>query len=152
MINWASFWIMSLSKANNPNWREAFWYRGSAIPGELSTALIAGHADDPLGRPGVFAHLDLVIVGDEIVIHDNRTGLDVTFGVTEIKSHTLKETKDLSVLNRMYGTGPIAGLVPQPSDDGLSHLTLITCSGTFSKKQGTHDHRLVIYATRTEEK
>jgi hypothetical protein len=38
------------------------------------------------------------------------------------------------------------GTGPQPSADGLSHLTLITCAGTF--RNGTHDHRLVVYATR----
>jgi hypothetical protein len=36
---------------------------------------------------------------------------------------------------------------PQPSADGLSHLTLIT--GTGTSRNGTHDHRLVVYATRT---
>lgn len=137
-----------MGKANNPDWQQAFWYRGSAIPGELSTAIIAGHVDDPLGQPAVFAHLDSVIIGDEIVIHDNRTGLDVTFGVTEVKTYTLKETKDPSVLNDIYGTGPVSGQDPQISPDKKAHLTLITCAGTFVKKIGTHDQRLVVYATR----
>ena len=41
-----------MGKADNPAWQQAFWYRGSAIPGALSTAVIAGHISDPLGRPG----------------------------------------------------------------------------------------------------
>ena len=50
------------------------------------------------------------------------------------------------VLTRIYGAGPVAGTRPRPSTDGLAHLTLITCAGTF--RNGTHDHRLVVYATR----
>ena len=46
----------------------------------------------------------------------------------------------------MYGAGPVTGTLPQPSADGLSHLTLVTCTGTFVG--GTHDHRLVVSATR----
>jgi sortase (surface protein transpeptidase) len=46
----------------------------------------------------------------------------------------------------MYGAGPVAGTWPQPSVDGLAHLTLVTCAGTFTN--GTHDHRLVVLATR----
>ena len=51
------------------------------------------------------------------------------------------------MLTRIYGAGPVAGTRPQPSADGLAHLTLITCAGTF--RNGTHDHRLVVFATRT---
>ncbi|MEP6660328.1 MAG: hypothetical protein ABJD24_10475, partial [Acidimicrobiales bacterium] len=32
-----------MGPANDPVWQEAFWYRGSAIPGALSTAVFAGH-------------------------------------------------------------------------------------------------------------
>jgi hypothetical protein len=51
-----------------------------------------------------------------------------------------------AVLTSMYGAGPVAGKPPQPSPDGLARLTLVTCAGTFV--DGTHDHRLVVYATR----
>jgi sortase (surface protein transpeptidase) len=132
--------------ADDPVWHQAFWYRGSAVPGELSTALIGGHAKDPLGRPAVFAHIDDLRRDDPIVVHDTRTGLDVRFTVTETRSYPLAETTDPAVLTEIYGAGPVAGTWPQASADGLSHLTLITCSGTF--RSGTHDHRLVVFATR----
>ena len=135
-----------MGTADDPVWQQAFWYRGSAIPGEPSTALLAGHAADPLGRPGVFARLDDLRAGDPVVVHDTRTGLDVRFSVTEAKTYPLEKTTDRSVLTEIYGAGPVAGTWPQPSVDGLSHLTLITCAGTF--RAGTHDHRLVVYATR----
>ncbi len=129
----------------DPVWQQAFWYRGSAIPGAPSTALIAGHIAGS-GRPGVFFDLADLRPGDPIVVHDERTGLDVSFSVDELVAYPLAEASDPAVLTRIYGAGPVAGTPPQPSADGLSHLTLITCSGTF--RDGTHDHRLVVYATR----
>jgi len=126
-------------------WQQAFWYRGSAVPGALSTALIAGHISGA-GRPGVFVHIDRLRPGDPIVVRNTRSGLDVRFSVTETKTYPLDQTTDPAVLTRIYGTGPATGTAPQPSDDGLAHLTLITCAGTF--RYGTHDHRLVVYATR----
>jgi len=135
-----------MGPADDPVWQQAFWYRGSAIPGELSTALLAGHVDDPLGRPAVFAHIEDLRAGDPIVVHDTRSGLDVRFSVTGTKVYTLEETTDPTVLTEIYGAGPVAGTWPQPSTDGLSHLTLITCAGTF--RGTTHDHRLAVYATR----
>ena len=50
------------------------------------------------------------------------------------------------MLKRIYGVGPVVGKWAQPSADGIAHLTLITCAGTFTN--GTHDHRLVVYADR----
>jgi sortase (surface protein transpeptidase) len=132
--------------AGDPVWQQAFWYRGSAVPGELSTALIAGHVGGPKGSSAVFANLDRLQPGDPIVVRDTRSAADVRFAVTESKSYTLDEAAEPAVLTRIYGAGPVAATWPQPSDDGLSHLTLITCTGTF--RNGTHDHRLVVYATR----
>jgi len=133
--------------AKDPVWQRAFWYRGSAVPGAPSTALIAGHVSG-LGSPGVFAHIDALTPGDPIVVHDTRSGLEVRFSVTGSKSFPLDETTDPAVLDQIYGAGPVAGTPPQPSADGLSHLTLITCAGTFRKQDGTHDRRLVVFANR----
>lgn len=127
-------------------WQQAFWYRGSAVPGEPSTAVIAGHATGPRGQPAVFAPLGRLTVGHRIVVRNTGDGLDVTFAVTETRTYRLEETEDPAVLTLIYGSGPVAGSPPQPSPDGLSHLTLVTCAGTY--RGDTHDHRLVVYATR----
>jgi len=132
--------------ANDPVWQKAFWYRGSAIPGDASTATIAGHVDDVLGRPAIFARLKDLRPGDPIVVSDTRTGLEVDFLVTETVTYTLRQTLDPAVLAQIYGTGPVAGHGPQPSADGLSHLTLITCTGHWVSGWGTYDHRLAVYA------
>jgi hypothetical protein len=135
-------------RAADPVWQEAFWYRGSAVPGGHSTTLMAGHIDDPLGRPGSFANIGRLRRGDLIVVHDNRTGLDVRFAVTGSMSYPLAATTNPVVLTRMYGTGPVAGKWPQRSGDGRAHLTLVTCAGIFQNSMGTHDHRLAVFATR----
>ena len=42
---------------DDPIWQSVFWYRGGVIPGDVGTATFAGHFDDALGRPAVFAFL-----------------------------------------------------------------------------------------------
>jgi sortase (surface protein transpeptidase) len=135
-------------RASNPVWQQAFWYRGSAIPGVASTALIAGHIDDPLGRLGSFGRIRELRRGDVITVHDTRTGLNVRFAVVASKAYSLAQTTDPSVLTGMYGSGPVAGRKPQHSTDGLAHLTLVTCAGVFDHTLGTHDQRLAVFATR----
>ena len=132
--------------ADDPVWQQAFWYRGSAIPGARSTALIAGHIDGGRGGAAVFRYLDRLRRGDAVIVHDTRTGREVRFTVTASKRYSLAEAAQPAVLKRIYGVGPVVGKWPQPSADGRSHLTLVTCAGTF--RNGTHDHRLVVYATR----
>jgi hypothetical protein len=135
-------------RAGDPVWERAFWYRGSAVPGATSTALIAGHASAPKGGTAVFERIEQLRPGDPVTVHDTRTGLDVGFVVTELAIYSLGQAADPAVLARIYGTGPATGQWSQPSADGLSHLTLITCAGSFRSADGTHDHRLVVYAER----
>ena len=135
-------------RVGDPVWQEAFWYRGSAIPGVISTALIAGHINGPRGTSAVFGNIDKLRPGDQIIVHDTRSALDVRFAVTGSTSFTLDQTTQPDVLRQIYGVGPVAGTTPQRSKDGLAHLTLITCAGDFNTGLGTHDHRLAVFATR----
>ena len=81
-----------MGKADNPDWQQAFWYRGSAVPGAASSAVIAAHVSDPLGRAGPFARLVDLHAGDPIIVHDSRNGLDVRFEVTDATSYPLAAT------------------------------------------------------------
>lgn len=135
-----------MGSAKDPVWQKVFWYRGGGVPGDATTATIAGHVDDVLGRPAIFARLKDLREGDTVVVRDTRTGLAVDFVVTRTISYTLKQTVEPAVLAQIYGSGPVAGQGPQPSPDGLSHLTLITCTGNWVGSWGTFDHRLVVYA------
>jgi Sortase domain len=129
----------------DPVWHTAFWYRGSGIPGESGTATIAGHVNDPLGRPEIFANLLDLHPGDAIIIHYTKSNIDIQFTVDQIKDYSLQESSDPAVLAQIYGAGPVAGTGPQPALDGLSHLTLITCAGNIVN--GQFDHHVVVYAT-----
>lgn len=132
----------------DPVWHTAYWYRGSGIPGDVGTATIAGHVNDPLGRPEIFADLQDLQPGDLIIIHVKYTNTDIRFIVNQTKTYSLKESSDPEVLTQIYGAGPVAGTEPQPAPDGLSHLTLITCAGYIVN--GQFDHHTVVYATREE--
>jgi hypothetical protein len=131
----------------DPVWEEAFWYRGGSIPGDLGTATIAGHVDDVLGRPALFAHLKDLHPGDPVVVHDTQNGLDIRFTVTETDIYSVQQASQPAILARIYGPGPVAGTAPQPAADGLAHLTLVTCTGAFI--QGSYNRRVVVYAQRT---
>jgi hypothetical protein len=133
---------------DDPIWHTAFWYRGSGIPGDIGTATIAGHVDDPLGRPEIFAHLEDLHPGDLIIIHAKDTNVDIRFNVDQVKVYSVKESSDPAVLTQIFGAGPVLGTGPQPAPDGLSHLTLITCAGDIVK--GKFDHHTVVYATRSQ--
>ncbi|RPI83806.1 MAG: sortase [Chloroflexi bacterium] len=132
----------------DPVWHTAFWYRGSGLPGESGTATIAGHVNDPLGRDEIFARLQDLQPGDLIIIHYTKPNIDFTFTVDQVEIYSLQESSDPAVLAQIYGTGPVSGTAPQPSLDGLSHLTLITCAGNIVN--GQFDHHVVVYATPTK--
>lgn len=131
----------------DPVWSAAFWYRGGGEPGTVGTATIAGHVDDPLGAPMIFAHLDHLKAGDLIIVHLKDTDIDIHFSVDQVKTYSLQQTNDPAVLKQIYGAGPVAGTGPVPSPDGLSHLTLVTCAGYIIN--GEFDHHVVVYATRS---
>ena len=132
----------------DPVWHSAFWYRGSGIPGDVGTATIAGHVNDPLGRPEIFAHLEDLHPGDLIIVHLKYTTIDIHFIVDQIEVYSVQESSDPAVLAQIFGAGPVAGTGPQPALDGLSHLTLITCAGYIVN--GEFDRHTVVYATRSK--
>ncbi len=131
---------------DDPIWQTVFWYRGSGIPGDVGTATMAGHFDDDLGRPAVFAFLSDLQIGDVIIITDKRSGLEVPFIVTEMATYTDQEAAAPDVIARVFGAPAVNGAESMPVTDQLSHLTLITCGGAWI--EGTFDLRLVVYATR----
>jgi hypothetical protein len=132
----------------DPVWNTAFWYRGSVIPGQPGTATFAGHVNDPLGQPEIFAHLQKLNPGDPIIVHVKNTTIDIPFMVDQVKVYSIQEVSNPSVIEKIFGSAPLAGAGPQPAPDGLSHLTLITCAGKIVK--GQYDHYTVVYATRSK--
>ncbi len=124
----------------DPVWQKAFWYRGSTIPGEPGTATFAGHVNDPLGQPEIFAHLQKLHPGDAIIVHVKNTSIDIPFLVDLVKVYSIKEVSDPAVIAKIFGAA-------RPASDSLSHLTLVTCAGKIV--EGQYDHYTVVYATRS---
>jgi hypothetical protein len=134
---------------DDPIWDTVYWYRGSGKPGESGTATVAGHVNDPLGRPEIFANLHTLKPGDWIIIRYTLQNVEFAFNVDKVENYSLQESSDPAVLTKIFGSGPVNGKAPQPSPDGLSHLTLITCAGTIV--DGQFDHHVVVFATRHQE-
>jgi Sortase domain len=134
--------------AGSPDWSDTFWYRGSAVPGAVGTATIAGHIDDRFGDYAVFGRLSELVPGDRIFIRDTTTGFSEQFAVTSSHAYTIAQARTRPVLNLIYGTGPPKGEPAQPSNDGLAHLSLVTCAGAWLARQDTHSERLVVSAVR----
>jgi len=133
----------------DPLWHTAFWYRGSGVPGEVGTATVAGHVNDLVGRPEIFSRIRKLSPGDLIIIHVVGTTIDIRFVVDEVKNYSIKQSSEPEIHTRIFGSTLIAGNGPQPENDGLSHLTLITCAGDFI--DGHFDHHTVVFATRKDE-
>jgi hypothetical protein len=79
-------------------------------------------------------------------VHSTTSNIDIRFIVYLVDVYSVEESTDLGLLTMIFGAGPVAGLGPQPSFDGLSHLTLITCAGNFVN--GHLDQHTVVYSTR----
>ncbi len=94
---------------DDPIWQTVFWYRGGGIPGDVGTATIAGHFDDDLGRPAVFAFLSDLKIGDVIIVKDQRSGVEIPFIVTETAIYTDQEAAAPDILARVFGASAVSG-------------------------------------------
>ncbi|MEV6972474.1 class F sortase [Kitasatospora sp. NPDC093806] len=104
----------------------AGWYRGGAAPGQLGTAIIAGHVDNHTG-PAVFYHLGSLHRGDrvEILREDGRTAV---YQLYAIEVHDRKDFPD----DRVYR---------QAAD---AQLRVITCGGGYDEAHG-YEGNVVAY-------
>lgn len=106
----------------------AGWYTGSARPGAVGAAVIAGHIDSVTG-PGVFFRLSLLRPGDRVYVRRADGSLAV-FDVTAVHSY----------LKSRFPTAAVYG--PQPD----AQLRLITCGGTFDFATGHYLSNVIVYA------
>jgi len=105
---------------------QAGWYVEGPRPGEVGPAVILGHVDSTSG-PGVFATLDRLRPGDEVVV-------DTTAGPTSFSvDRTEQVPKDRFPSEAVYGA------VPGPE------LRLVTCGGAFDRSAGHYLDNVVVY-------
>ena len=108
----------------------AGWYTGSPRPGEIGSAIIAGHIDSYLG-PGVFFRLRLLRPGDRVYVRH----ADGTLAVFRVYAEHMY-AKDHFPTQQVYG--------PAPDPE----LRLITCGGVFDAATGSYLGNVVVYATQ----
>jgi LPXTG-site transpeptidase (sortase) family protein len=107
------------------------WFNLGKRPGEIGTAVIAGHYGLYAGKPSVFNDLNKLTIGQKMYVQDDNDNT-LTFVVQEIKTYDpLSNT--LTIFN---------------SDDEKSHLNLITCDGIWDSESKSYNKRLVVFTLR----
>src|SRR5262249_19481449 len=105
------------------------WYTGSPRPGQVGSAIIAGHIDSYRG-PGVFFRLRLLRPGDRVYIRH----ADGTLAVFRVYAeHTYAKDR--------FPTAQVTG--PSPS----AELRLITCGASFDPAIALYLNIVFVYAT-----
>ena len=107
------------------------WFNLGARPGNIGSAVIAGHYGIlKNGEGSIFDNLKKLNKGDQLYIEDDK-GATITFAVRE---------------NRSYDADADASDVFS-SNDGKSHLNLVTCQG-WDKVSESYTKRLVVFTDK----
>ena len=107
----------------------AGWYTASPRPGEIGSAIIAGHIDS-LAGPGVFFRLRLLRPGDLVYVRQADGSLAVFRVYAE---HMYAKAR--------FPTQQVYGPVPD------AELHLITCGGVFDSATGHYLSNVVVYSS-----
>lgn len=114
------------------NFRDVAWYKYGTAPGQVGSAVIAGHVDNGLALPGVFSRLKELKVGDEVTV--------VTKGGSHLR---------FTVIGRgtyPYAAAPVERIFEK---GGAAYLNLVTCAGSWVRGAQTYSERTVIYTELT---
>ncbi len=107
------------------------WFKFGQIPGLNGSAVIAGHSGEANGVTAVFNDLHRLQPGDKLSVEDDK-GASITFVVRGSRSYD--PAADASTV---FG-----------SNDGASHLNLITCEGIWNNTSKSYSKRLVVFTDR----
>lgn len=107
------------------------WYKYGPHPGDVGSAVIAGHYGWKAGKASVFNDLHTMKAGDKVQVYDTDSA-KIVFVVREL---------------RLYDPKADAREVFQSSDN-KAHLNLITCEGEWNNGQQTYSSRLVVFTDR----
>lgn len=111
------------------DYRQAGWFTGGPVPGELGPSVIAGHVDSVAG-PAVFFRLHRLQPGDTVTVH-RSDGRAVVFTVEGVRRYAKKE----------FPTDAVYGPVPGAA------LRLITCGGSFDAAARSYRDNVVVFAS-----
>lgn len=105
------------------------WFALGPHPGQVGSAVIGGHFGIRDGVKFVFYDLDKLKEGDKIFIEDD-------------KSETLEfVVRSIKLFDRNGDATTVFS-----SSDGIAHLNLITCEGTWNMINGGYPKRRVVFA------
>ena len=107
------------------------WFDLGPRPGEIGSAVIAGHYGWKDNIPAVFDNLSTLHIGDTLSVEDG-TGSTTVFVVRKLQ---------------LYGEKDNASNVFS-SADGKAHLNLITCEGVWNPSKKSYSDRLVIFTDK----
>lgn len=107
------------------------WFDLGPRPGEIGSAVIAGHEGWKNGIQAAFDNLYKLQKGDKVYIEDGK-GTTTIFIVRDFRTYNQKEDAS-SVFS---------------SSDGKAHLNLITCEGIWDKIKKSYSDRLVVFADK----
>jgi LPXTG-site transpeptidase (sortase) family protein len=110
---------------------QASWYDKSPTPGQPGPAVVLGHVNGN-GRPGIFANLDKVKAGEEVMI-DRADGQTAVFTV----SHVDTVPKDNFPTADVYNDTPD------------SQVRLITCGGDLDRAAHSYLSNVIVYGNLT---
>lgn len=110
---------------------EIGWYHPGVKPGELGSAVLAGHVDSAVQGPGALFDLRLIEIGAEIIIED-ESGVSRTWVVHDVKRYDKNEI-------------PIEDIFVWDGDS--EDIALITCGGEFDRTARSYRDNIVVYAS-----
>lgn len=114
------------------NFSDVSWYKYGTLPGEVGSAVMAGHNNGIYVR-GVFKRLHELKVGDSVyVIKEN--GEKLHFNVVEVATYPYNDAPLEKIFNRKDSR----------------RLNLITCAGNWIESENTSDKRIVVYTELVE--
>src|SRR3989344_8607594 len=127
---------VGISKKGNmavpTNFADVGWYKYGALPGEIGSAIIAGHVDNRFALPAVFTDLKNLEIGDDIYI-TKEGSQRLHFVVNKISTYDFDTSAD-----EVF------------TEEGDKLLKLITCTGIWNSELKTNSQRLVVTATLAE--
>ncbi len=109
------------------------WYSLGTRPGDIGSAVLAGHVNWMNGEDAVFTNLKDVQIGNLVSVTNNYGEID-HFVVTEIKNFPIyADTTEIF-----------------SASDGIRRLNLITCIGAWNDWLSTHSERLVVFTEKVQ--
>lgn len=104
------------------------WFEPGARPGQLGSAVMAGHLDSTTGQ-AIFWELHKLQPGNRVYVAD-KAGHELVFEVTGSAVYP-------------YNNAPLAKIF---GDNSARQLNLITCNGLFDRLAHNYDKRLVVFS------